>query len=73
MSTNTNKDQLMRKLAKLETMNDQLITELAYVDHLMRSVGFANGLETVKATALELIEREQDDYDDEELDDEEAV
>ena len=30
----TNKEQLLKKLAKLETMNDQLISELAYVDHL---------------------------------------
>jgi len=48
------KVQLMQKIALLESVNDQLITELSYVDHLMREVGFSNGLATVKATAQEM-------------------
>jgi hypothetical protein len=45
---------LLKQLARLESVNDHLLTELGYVDHLMRLVGFAGGLETVKVTAQEL-------------------
>lgn len=48
---------LMNKIAQLESINDHLKTELDYVDALMRMVGFKDGLETVKATANELIRR----------------
>lgn len=50
----TKKD-LMRKIAILESVNDQLVTELENIDHLMRMVGFACGLETIKATAQEIV------------------
>lgn len=49
----TKKD-IQQKIAQLESINDQLLTELGYVDHLMRLVGFSNGLATVKLTAHEL-------------------
>ncbi len=45
----------MKKIAVLESINDQLSTEVSYVDRLMRLVGFSGGLETVKATAQEII------------------
>lgn len=48
---------LRKRLAELESINDQLQSEIEYIDSLMRSVGFTNGLETVKATARELYER----------------
>lgn len=51
-------EQLIKKMSQLETMNDQLMSELVYIDQLMRSVGFTNGLETVKITAKELLEKE---------------
>jgi len=50
-------ERLIKRLAELESINDQLLSELEYLDSLMRSVGFTNGLATVKATALELYER----------------
>lgn len=56
----TKKD-LNKKVAHLESLNDHLLTELGYVDRLMRLVGFAGGLETVKLTAKELYEAEKDD------------
>lgn len=49
-----NKEDLIKKIAHLESVNDMLLTELGYVDHLMRMVGFSEGLATVKATAKEL-------------------
>ena len=50
---------LERKIARLESICDYLATELSYVDNLMRLVGFAGGLETVKMTAKELYEIEK--------------
>lgn len=49
-----NKEDLIKRVAHLESVNDMLLTELGYVDHLMRMVGFAEGVTTVKATAREL-------------------
>lgn len=51
------KSQLLKKIARLESINDQLATEIAYLDKLMRIVGFIGGLETVKATAQEIIDK----------------
>ncbi len=50
-----NKD-LLKKIAKLESMNDQLAAELQYLEKLARSLGFAEGLKTLKAAALEMLE-----------------
>lgn len=51
------KAQLLKKIALLESINDQLATEVSYVDELMKMVGFADGLITIKATAQEIITR----------------
>lgn len=55
---------LQKKIARLESVCDHLVTELGYVDHLMRLVGFAGGLETVKLTARELYEIEKKENSD---------
>ena len=47
-------EDLLKEIARLESLNDLLKTELKYVDQLMRLVGFAGGLATDKATALEM-------------------
>jgi hypothetical protein len=57
------KKDLEKKLAFLESVNDQLETELAYVDRLMRLVGFSEGIRTVKATALEIYDKDLQDVD----------
>jgi hypothetical protein len=57
---------LVKRLAELESINDQLMSELEYLDTLMRSVGFTNGLATVKATALELFEKGEEGHTEEE-------
>lgn len=54
------KKELMRKIAILESVNDQLITELENIDQLMRLVGFAYGIETIKATAEEIVKLAQE-------------
>ena len=47
---------ILEKIAHLESVNDLLVSELTAVDHLMRQVGFEDGLQTVKNTANELRE-----------------
>lgn len=64
------KSQLLKKIAYLESVNDQLSTEVTYVDHLMRLIGFSEGLITVKATAQEILDKGivdmESDFDSEE-------
>ena len=55
----TSKKDLLRKIAALESMNDQLMTELAYLDRLMRQIGFSEGLKSIKDTALEIMDDTQ--------------
>jgi hypothetical protein len=55
-----NKEQTLKfKLARLEMINDQLLTEIQYVDQLLRQAGFERGLESLKAAGQELIELER--------------
>ena len=42
---------LLKKIAKLESINDQLAAELNYLEYLARALGFAEGLKTLKAAA----------------------
>lgn len=53
-----NKEKLLKRIAELETMNDQLVTELRYLDNLLKDVGFENGLKTLKSAAQELVEED---------------
>ena len=53
-----NKEKLLKKIAELETMNDQLITELRCLKNLLKKVGFKNGLMTLKSAAQALIEED---------------
>lgn len=53
------KEKLMKRIAELETMNDQLVTELRYLDKLLKEAGFENGLTTLKSAAQELIEEDR--------------
>lgn len=66
------KTQLLKKIAYLESVNDQLSTEVVYVDHLMRLIGFSEGLVTVKATAQEILDKGLMDVEIE-LDDEQTA
>lgn len=53
------KEQLRKKIARLEFVQDQLESELIYVDDLLKSVGFPRGLASAKEVALELLENDQ--------------
>jgi hypothetical protein len=58
MATKTStKAELLKKIAYLESINDQLVTEVSYVDQLMRLIGFSAGLAGVKATAQEIVDK----------------
>ena len=50
---------LLKKIAKLETVNDQLASEIQYLEKLTRALGFADGLKTLKAAALEILESDK--------------
>lgn len=54
-----NDKSLLKKLAKLETLNDQLTTELNYLEKLTRSLGFAEGLKTLKTAALDMLKEDK--------------
>jgi len=56
------KAELIKKVALLESVNDQMYAELCDIDRLMRLVGFEGGLETVKQTAQELYLSEHWDF-----------
>ena len=58
-----NDDELKDKVAYLESLNDQLTAEISHIDELMRLIGFANGLETVKETAKDIFIK--NDFDEE--------
>ena len=49
---------LLKRIAKLESMNDQIAAELHYLERLARALGFAEGLKTLKSAALEMLEAE---------------
>lgn len=61
MSKKTAKNEdINKKLARLEFINDQLISELAYIDELMHQIGFTEGLKSLKSTAKELYDEGAD-------------
>lgn len=54
---------LLKKIAYLEFENDQLQTEIQYVDHLLKLIGFSDGLETIKLAAQEIINQNEESVD----------
>ena len=54
-----NKEQMLKRISELESLNDQLIAEIRYLDELLREVGFEEGLKTLKFAAKELIEEDR--------------
>lgn len=54
-----------KKIAKLESQNDQLIAEFAHLDALLKKLGFEDGIITLKEAANEMLERRIDEeFDD---------
>ena len=53
------KEELNKKISELESLNDQLVAELRYLDILLKKIGFVEGLQTFKA-ALEELSRQDE-------------
>lgn len=48
--------EILKRIAYLEFVNDQLATELQDLDDLLRKAGFPNGVESVREVACEILE-----------------
>lgn len=51
------KGKLEEEIARLESENDYLLTEIVSINELMQKVGFSEGIKTVKATAREMLKQ----------------
>ena len=56
-----NDNKLIKKIARLESINDQLISELQYLDTITRELGFQDGLQTLKEAAQELLQEQHNE------------
>ncbi|MES2122745.1 MAG: hypothetical protein V4492_08230 [Chlamydiota bacterium] len=54
-------EQMLKRISELESINDQLLAELRFLDGLLREVGFEDGLITLKFAAKELLEQDKDE------------
>ncbi len=59
MEKDIEKERMLKTISELESMNDQLISELRFLDELLRKVGFEEGLITLKSAAEDLIEQDK--------------
>jgi hypothetical protein len=50
---------LKQRIAKLESVNDQLTAEIRFLDEIARKLGFEHGLKTLKEAALELLDEQE--------------
>lgn len=57
------KEELLKQIAQLESINDHLMTELGYTDQLLRMSGFPEGLESLKLVALEILNQKKKEID----------
>lgn len=51
-------EDLKKQISKLETINDQLQAELHSLDELLKTIGFDEGIATLKSAAHELMKME---------------
>ncbi len=56
MKKSQTKEQLFKRMAYLEFIQDQLSAELVYVDKLLKNVGFPRGLSSVKEVARDILD-----------------
>jgi len=54
--------QLVKRVAQLESLNDQLLSELQFLDEIARELGFAEGIKSLKSAAKELLDEQRDSY-----------
>jgi hypothetical protein len=53
------REQMLNRISELESINDQLLMEIYSLDQLLKEIGFAEGLKTLKWAAGELIEQDK--------------
>ena len=53
-------EQMQKRICELESLNDQLLSEIRFLDQLLRQVGFEDGLKTLKYAAQELIDQDKE-------------
>ncbi len=62
-----NKEKLEQKIAKLESLNDQLTAEFNNLNSVLKKLGFDEGIKTLKEAATEMLHKEPpgtlEDYD----------
>jgi len=63
MERDAEMEKLFKRISELESINDQLASELRFLDELLRKVGFEEGLKTLKSAAEELIQHEHPEFD----------
>ncbi|NDD59017.1 MAG: hypothetical protein EBZ47_07205 [Chlamydiae bacterium] len=52
-------NKLLKRIAELESVNDQLVAEFRFLDTLLRKIGFEEGLKTLKFAAQEILEQDK--------------
>ncbi len=55
-----NQEELLKKISELESLNDQLLSEIRYLDELLKEAGFEEGLTTLKMAAQEIIDQDKE-------------
>ena len=63
MEKDIEKQSMLKTISELESMNDQLVSELNFLDELLRKVGFEEGLATLKSAAVDLIEQDKMNFE----------
>lgn len=53
-----NNEELLKKIAYHEFIQDQLSTELVELESLLKAAGFPKGIESVKEVATEMLEND---------------
>ncbi len=56
-----NQESLLKRISELESINDQLLSEIRYLDEILKKIGFEQGLKTLKSAALELMDQDMEE------------
>ncbi len=51
-------EKLEKRIAQLESVNDQLTSEFNYLNTILKKLGFEEGIKTLKEAATEMLHRE---------------
>jgi hypothetical protein len=54
------KEEMLKRISELESLNDQLMSELRYLNQLLKEVGFEEGLKTLKEAAKEMLDQDRE-------------